>query len=83
MKLVEVKSSTSIDCSKETNDKDTKFKIGNNLRISRYKSLLAKGFNTIWLEDVLTIKKVKNTVPWTYVINGLNREEIVGTFYGK
>ena len=29
------------------------------------------------------IKKVKNTVPWTYVINGLNREEIVGTFYGK
>ena len=47
MKLVDVKSSTSIDCSKETNDKDTKFKIGNNLRISRYKSLLAKGFNTI------------------------------------
>ena len=27
------------------------------------------------------IKKVKNTVPWTYVINDLNGEEIVGTFY--
>ena len=29
------------------------------------------------------IKKIKNTVPWTYVINGLNGEEIVGTFYEK
>ena len=29
------------------------------------------------------IKTVKNTVPWIYVINDLNGEEIVGTFYGK
>ena len=29
------------------------------------------------------IKKVKNTVPWTYVINDLNGEEIIGTFYEK
>ena len=29
------------------------------------------------------IKKVKNTVPWTYVITGLKGEEIVGTFYEK
>ena len=29
------------------------------------------------------IKKVKNTVPWTYVVNDLNGEEIVGTFYEK
>ena len=27
------------------------------------------------------IKKVKNTVPWTYVINDLNGEELFGTFY--
>ena len=27
------------------------------------------------------MKKVKNTVPWTYVINDVNEEEIVGTFY--
>ena len=31
----------------------------------------------------LVIKKLKNIVPWTYVINDLNGEEIVGTFYGK
>ena len=29
------------------------------------------------------IKEVKNTVPWTYVINDLNDEKIIGTFYEK
>ena len=29
------------------------------------------------------IKEVKNTVPWIYVINDLNGEEIIGTFYEK
>ena len=36
-----------------------------------------------WSEEVFIIKKVKNTVPWTYVINDLNGEEIIGTFYEK
>ena len=36
-----------------------------------------------WSEEVFIIKKVKNTVPWTYAINGLNGEEIIGTFYQK
>ena len=34
-------------------------------------------------EEVFAIKKVKNTVPWKYVINDLNGEEIIGTFYQK
>ena len=29
------------------------------------------------------MKKIKNTVPWTYVISDLNEEEIVGSFYKK
>ena len=36
-----------------------------------------------WSEEVFVIKKVKNIAPWTYVINNLNGEEIVGTFYEK
>ena len=36
-----------------------------------------------WSEEVFVIKKVKNTVPWTYVIKDLNGEEIIGTFYEK
>ena len=34
-----------------------------------------------WSEEIFIIKKIKNTVLWTYVINDLNGEEIIGTFY--
>ena len=36
-----------------------------------------------WSEEIFVIKKIKNTVPWTYIINDLNDEEIIGTFYEK
>ena len=36
-----------------------------------------------WSEEVFVIIKIKNTVPWTYVINDLNGEEIAGIFYKK
>ena len=44
---------------------------------------MLKGICLIWIEEVFVIKKVKNTIPWTYVINDLNGEEIIGTFYEK
>ena len=34
-----------------------------------------------WSEEMFIIKKIKNTVPWLYVLNDLNGEEIIGTFY--
>ena len=43
----------------------------------------AKVFTPNWCEEVFVIKKVRNTVSWTYVINYLNRKEIVGTCYEK
>ena len=49
----------------------------------KYKNIFAKGYVPNWSEDVLMIKKVRNTVLWTYVINDLNREKTVGTFYEK
>ena len=36
-----------------------------------------------WSEEVFIVSKIKNTVAWTYVINDLNGEEIIGTFYEK
>ena len=45
-----------------------------------YQNIFAKGYTPNWSEEVFVIKKFKNTVPWTYVINYLNGEEIVGTF---
>ena len=34
-----------------------------------------------WSEELFFIKKIKNTVPWTYVLIDFNGEEIIGTFY--
>ena len=36
-----------------------------------------------WFEEVFIISKIKNIVPWTYVINDLNGKKIIGTFYEK
>ena len=83
MKPIDVKDNTYINTSKEINNKDPRFKVGDRLRISRYKSIFAKGYIPNWSEEVFVIKKVKNTIPWTYVINDLNGEEIIGTFYEK
>ena len=66
-----------------SNDKDPKFKVSGHVRISKFKNIFAKGYTPSWSEEVFVIKKVKNTVPWTYVINDLNGEEIIGTFYEK
>ena len=53
------------------------------MRILKYKNIFAKGDTPDWSEEVFVIKKIKNTVPWTYVIDDLNGEEITGTFYEK
>ena len=82
MKPVDVKSNTYIDSSKEINEKDhPKYKIGDNVRISKYKNIFAKGYTPNWSEEVFVIKKIKNTALWTYLIIDLDGEEIVGTFY--
>ena len=67
MKPVIVKSSSYIDSSKENSEKDIKIKIGNIVRISKYKNIFPKNF----------------TSPWTYAIIDLNGKEIIGTFYEK
>ena len=53
------------------------------VRISKYKSIFAKGYALNWSEESFAVKKIKNTVPWTYVISELNGEEIIGSFYEK
>ena len=78
IKPVDVKLNTYINSSKEINDKDPKFRIGDIVRISKYKILIAN-----WAEKGFVIKKVKNIMSWTYVISDLNGEETVRTFYDK
>ena len=67
----------------ESNKKDPKFKVGDRVRTSKYKNVFAKGYVPNWSEEVFVVNKIKNTVPWTYEINDLNGEKIVGSFYEK
>ena len=84
IKHVDVKDDTYIDFIKEVNDKDCKFQVGGHVRILKYKKIFAKGYTwsiLVWRNFV--IKKVENTVPWTYIINNLNGEKIIETFMKK
>ena len=68
---------------KKINDKNPKFKFGDHVRICKYKNIFAKGQTPNWSEEDFVISEIKHTFPWIYVINDLNGEEIVGTFYEK
>ena len=79
IKPVDVKDNIYIDFKKEVNDKDPKFKVGDHVRISKYKNIFAKGYQPNWSEEIFAVSQIKNTVPWTY----LNGEEIIETFCEK
>ena len=83
MKPVDLNNNIYIDFKKEVNDKGPKFKVGDTVRISKYKNIFAKGYTPNWSEEIFVIEKVKNTVPWVYVINDLNGEEIIGISFEK
>ena len=80
MKPIDVKDNTYVDSKKEVINKDPKFKVGDHIIISEYKNIFAKGYTPNRSEEAFIISKIKNKVPWTYVINDLNGEDIIGTF---
>ena len=79
----DVNDSVFIEYSEESNKTYLKFKIGDNVRISKYKNIFAKGYTPNWSEEIFVVKEIKNTVPWTYKIKNLNGEEVMGSFYEK
>ena len=83
MKPINVTDDSFVEYNEDSNKRNPKFKVGDHVRISKYKNIFAKGYAPNWSEEIFVIKKVKNTVPWTYVINDLNGEEITGSFYEK
>ena len=83
MKPVGVKDNTYIDSNKKVNDKDPKFKVADHVRISKYKNIFGKSCTPNWSKEAFAIKKVKNTVSWTYMTNNLNGDEIIETYYEK
>ena len=83
MKPIAVKDNDFTKYIKESKIKYPKFKIGDHVRISKYKNVFAKGYTPNWSEAIFIVNKVKNTLPWIYEINDLNGEKIIGSFYEK
>ena len=83
MKPIDVTNDSFLEYNEESNKKDPKFTVGDHVRISKYKNIFAKLYSPNWPKEVFVINKIKNTVPWTYVINDLNGEKIIGRFYEK
>ena len=83
MKPIDVMDDSYFEYNGNFNKNDPKFKVGDHVRVSKYKNLFAKGYTPNWSEEVFVFSKIKNTVPWTYFVNDLNSEKITGSFYEK
>ena len=59
-----------------------KFKVGDKVRISKYKrKVFDKGYTPDWTEEIFLIDKIQSTNPITYRLKDLNNEVIQGSFY--
>ena len=67
----------------EHNDKDPKFKVHYRVIILKQKNIFAKCFTPYWSGEVFVIKKVKNTVPETNLINDFNGKNWLERFTKK
>ena len=67
----------------EHSEKDSRFKVGDRVRISKFKNMFAKGYTPNWSTEIFIINKINDTVPYTYNLKDLSDEEIRGSFYDK
>ena len=81
MKPIDVTSDSYAEYNEDSNVTKPKFKVGDHVRISKYKNVFAKVYTQNWSEEDFVVSKIKDTVPWTYVIIDLNDEPNTGSFY--
>ena len=74
MKPTDVTSDSYAEYNEDSDVTKPKFKVGDHVRISKYKNIFAKGYTQNWSEEVFVVSKIKDTVPWTYVISDLKGE---------
>ena len=67
----------------EHNEKDSRFKVGDRVRISKFKNIFAKEYAPNWSSEIFIVDKVNDTIPYTYNLKDLNNEEIIGSFYDR
>ena len=63
--------------------KDSRFNVGDRVRISKFKNIFAEGYTPNWTREIFIINKINDTVPYTYNLKDLNNEEIIGSFYDR
>ena len=83
MKPIDVTSDSYAEYNEDSNVTKPKFKVGDHVRISKYKNIFAKGSTPNWSEEVFVVIKIKKKIPWAPVISDLNDEPIAGRFYEK
>ena len=81
IKPIDVTSHSYAEYNKDSNKTKPKFRVDDQVRISKYKKVFATGSTQNWSEEVFIITRIKDTVPWIYAIGDLNVEPNTGTFY--
>ena len=82
MKPIDVKNNKRVYID-EHNEKNSRFKVGDRVKISKCKNMFAKGYTPNWSKEIFVANKVNDTVPYTYNIKDLNDAEIIGKFYDR
>ena len=82
MKPIDVKDNKRV-YSDEYNEKDTRFKVGDRVRISKFKNIFAKRYTPNWSKEIFILYKINDTISYTYNLKDLNDEEIIGSFYDR
>ena len=83
MKPIDVKDNNKRVYIDEHNEKESRFKVGDRVRISKFKNIFAKGYTPNWSKEIFIVNRINDTVPYTYNMKDLNNEEIIGSFYDR
>ena len=83
MKPIDVKNNNKRVKIDEHNEKDSRFKVGDRVRISKFKNVFAKRDTPNWSTKIFIVDKINDTGPYTYNLKDLNDEEIIGSFYDR
>ena len=82
MKPIDVKNNKRVYID-EHNENDSRFKVGDRVRISKFNNIFAKGYTPNWSKEIFIVDKINDTVPYMHNIKDLNDEEIIGSFYDR
>ena len=72
MKPIDVTGDSYAEYNEDSDKKDPKFKVGDHVRISKYKKIFAKEYAPNLSEEVFVVSGIENTFSWTYVVSDLN-----------